>query len=121
MQIQADSNESLREFAFENIEFLSQCGYTRPLQNLVLTDKVDLVQAISLQQVLLNSLGELSEFRRGLDTLDVAHAMEQYPHLLRKFFCTESKEQLTSGKIQAILSLLVVVTIHYYRQDQEIV
>ena len=103
MQIkQADSDESLREVAFENIEFLSQCGYTRPVQNLALTDKVDLVQTISLQQVLLNSLGESSEFRRELDTIGVAQAMEQYPHLLRSFFCTESKEQLTSGKIQSI-------------------
>ena len=77
------------------------CGYTRPVQNLSLGDKVDLVQTISLQQVVVNSLGELSEFRRGLDTLGVARAMEQYPHLLRQFFCIQSKEQLTSGKIQS--------------------
>lgn len=88
------------------MDLLSQCGYTRPVQNLALNDKVDLVQTISLQQVVLNSLGELSEFRRGLDTLGVARVMEQYPHLLRQFFCIQSKEQLTSGKIQSILSFL---------------
>ena len=100
MQIQeAESDGALRELALENVDFLAQCGYTRPIRGISLTDKVDLVHTISLQHVILNSLGELSDYRRGLDTLGVAHAMEQYPHILRAFFCTDSKEPLSSGKI----------------------
>ena len=49
MQIQeAESDGALRELALENVDFLAQCGYTRPIRGISLTDKVDLVHTISL-------------------------------------------------------------------------
>ena len=84
--------------AYENIDFLLQCGYTKPVQKITIADRVDLVNIVSLQVVILSMLGELSEFRRGLNTLGVADAMEKFPHLLRGFYSIDAKESLTSGE-----------------------
>lgn len=79
----------------ENVDLLMECGYTKPVPRVELVDKADIVQTITLHKVVLVSLAELSQFRKGLSTLGVATALKDYPQLLRSFFC--HVDQLTSG------------------------
>ena len=54
-----------------------ECGFTKPTTRLGMNDKVTLVQSVALHQVILITLGELSQFRDGLETIGVARAIEQ--------------------------------------------
>ena len=81
-----DDPDELRSFVGKNLDLISECGFTKLTTKLTMDDKVTLVQSVPLPQVILRTLGELSQFRDGLDTLGVDSAMEQYGVLLQEFF-----------------------------------
>lgn len=91
-----DDPDELRSVVGENLDLISECGFTKPTTKLTMDDKVTLVQSVALHQVVLRTLGELSHFRDGLDTLGVASAMEQYGVLLQEFFVNK-KSGVTAG------------------------
>ena len=62
----------------------------------MITDKIDIVQTVALHYVILKTLGELTQFREGLETLGVAKAMEQHGAFLKDFF-EVCKVELTAG------------------------
>ena len=47
--------------------------------------------------MILASLAELSQFRKGLSVLGVTAALKDYPHLLHSYFSVEHDDELTSG------------------------
>lgn len=81
----------------DNIDLLVECGFTKPVTKLELEDKVTIVQSICLQMVVLNTLAELHQFMDGLASLGVVKALRKHPSLLRSFYCSANKEELTSG------------------------
>ena len=91
-----DDPDELRSVVGENFDLISECGFTKPTTKLTMDDKVTLVQSVALHQVILRTLGELSQFRDGLDTLGVARAMKQYGVLLQEFFVNK-KSGVTAG------------------------
>ena len=74
-----------------------QCGFTKPLHRVSCSDKIDLIQTLALQSVILSSLGELLQFRDGIDTLGVGEALTKHQELLRKFYYTDSKKIIGAG------------------------
>ena len=80
--------------AIANIDLLLECGFTKPVNNLQMKDKADLIQMIALHKVILASLAELSDFKQELCVLGVADA---FGSLLRPFFCNDADVNLTSG------------------------
>ena len=52
----------------DNFELISNCGFTKPVTRLNMEDKVLVVQSIALHEVILKTLGELSQFRDGLES-----------------------------------------------------
>lgn len=81
----------------ENIDLLTECGYNKPVALVRLEDKPNIIQTISLHKVILASLVELSQFRKGISCLGVSTALKEYPQLLYTFFSVEYKEELSSG------------------------
>ena len=81
-----------------NFDLISECGFTKPTTKLTMDDKVTLVESVALHRVILKILGELSQFRDGLNTLGVASAMEQYGILLQEFIVNK-KSRVTAGVI----------------------
>ena len=74
MQKAADDNE-LRSIVMEekSIDLLIRSGYTKAVFKVSTTDNiiVDIVQTVALQHVILDLLGELSQFCNGLSCLGV--------------------------------------------------
>ena len=66
MQKAADDNQ-LRSIVMEekSIDLLICSGYTKAVFKVSTTDIVDIVQTVALQHVILDSLGELSQFVTG--------------------------------------------------------
>ena len=105
MQIEAiTSIDELREKLMmeENMDLLMECGYSKPVPRVVLEDKPNIIQTITLHKVILASLAELSQFHKGLSALGVAAALKDYPHLLHSYFTVEHDE-LTSGMLYTII------------------
>ena len=53
------------------------------MTKLSLSDKVAVIQSVSLHEVILKALGELSQFRDGLESLGVVSAIKNNKNLLR--------------------------------------
>ena len=87
----------LREIAANQIELLIGCGYNKLLTKIDLSDKVNIIQTVTLHKVILGSLAELTQFRDGLAALGVLDAVKKHSYLLRSYDCSESDEKLTSG------------------------
>lgn len=51
-----------------------------------MSDKVDIIQSVGLQEVLLNSLAELTQFKEGMKVLGVLNMIQEHKDLLRSFY-----------------------------------
>ena len=58
----ADNVEDMRSVAMDYLDLLFECGFNRPAVKLELTDKVNIIQTVALQKVILTSLAELNDF-----------------------------------------------------------
>lgn len=104
----ADDN-SIREMALASSDLLLDCGYVKPLCNLTMKDKSDLIHTVTLHKVVLSVLGELNQFRCGIDStgLNIYESIEKYYDLCAPFYCLDTENQLTSGMMLAINSACV--------------
>ena len=103
-----ESVESIEKLKFvgDNFDELAECGFTKPSTKLLLTDETD-IQTISLHHMILKTLGELSQFRDGLETLGVGKAMEENGQLLWEFFCHQG------SRLDCRFVLMSVVYVHH--------
>ncbi|XP_019849772.1 PREDICTED: uncharacterized protein LOC109580729 isoform X2 [Amphimedon queenslandica] len=99
---------SLKELLNDKDSILFECGYNKPICNVTLKDKGDVIQTIALHKVILSSLAELNQFCEGLSVLGVSHAMKKHPLLLSPFFCYDEDMQLTPDFIRNMFT-----EIHY--------
>ena len=88
-------------FVVEKFEMISECGYNKPSSKLSLTDKVDLIHSVALHHVILKTLGEISQFREGLESCGVLKAINKYAPLMCEFYVV--KESKLSAGIYIIL------------------
>lgn len=88
-----------------NMELLLECGFVKPVAKLDLVDKVNVIQSIALHKVILNSLGELADFKKGLQALGVSDAMKKHRGELRPFFCNDEQVELTSGQANFVVTI----------------
>ena len=70
------------------MDVLIRCGFNKSIYNVALS------KMIALQHVILDCLGELIQFKDGLNSLGVGEALVDYQVLMRPFYCTDSKERL---------------------------
>lgn len=81
----------------ENIDIITECGFSKPISRLDLSDKTTILQSVALHKVILMSLAELTQFRDGLSALGVLGALQEHPNLLRSYYCLKNSNTLTSG------------------------
>lgn len=83
----------------DNIDLLLECGFNKPVTRLhaCTEDKIEIIQVIALQKVILSPLAEMSDFRCGLSALGVGEALTKHGPLLHPFFCNDVNDTLTSG------------------------
>lgn len=79
----------LQEVLMNNIDLFIKCGYCRPIIRVTMSKKVDIIQSVALQEVLLNSLAELTQFKEGMKDLGVLDMIQEHKDLLRSFYCTQ--------------------------------
>ena len=85
-------------------EFLLECGITKPVMKMNLTDKEKVVSAVCLHYALLGSLAELEQLKRGLQTVRFTLLMERYAYHLKQLFL-HSKKPVTADFIQDLFKV----------------
>ena len=93
----ANTQDSLKEVVTENFELLVDSGITKPCANITLEDKVPVVQTVALEKVILRTLGELTQFKDGLQCLDVGKEIICHSEILQEFFVKAANSKITSG------------------------
>ncbi len=66
--MKSSTNFELQALMSEYFAILLDCGFTKPSTSVLLADKMEIVQTISLHQVILRSKAELDQFAEGLDS-----------------------------------------------------
>ena len=89
--------EGLRQLAINNCDLLFECGVSKPPSRLELSDKSNIMQAISLHKVVLGTMSELSQFKEGLSVLGVCDALAKHSDLLYSYYCCKHKVEISSG------------------------
>ena len=87
-------------------------GFTKPSTRLLLANKIDIIQTISLHHTILKTLGELSQFRDGLKTLGVGKAMVHHGDIYRNILSLGIQKERRLVSISA-LSLYNTFKINY--------
>ena len=77
---------SLQDFLIEHTDVLESCGYTVPIAHVSLEDIPDIVHAISLHVVILQSKAELDQVKDGLQELQVLENMIRCRDAFKGFF-----------------------------------
>ena len=86
------------------MDLLIECGVTKPVSILEISDKADVIQAIALHKVILGSMAELSQFKEGLSVLGVSNALKAHPDLLYSYYCEKYEEKLFSGMYNNLIN-----------------
>ncbi len=91
--LSASTPNVLKEIVTENFKLLIDSGITKPCANITLDDKVPIVQSIALDKVILKTLGELEQFKDGLQSLGVGREITKHGEILQDFFCEKKRTQ----------------------------
>lgn len=91
--------KELHTLLLKNCDIMLDNGYTKPLVQTCLEDIPNIVQTVTLHQVILRSLAELSQFRDGIEALGVGKALTQYSSILHDIFvnCNPPNNPLTAS------------------------
>lgn len=92
----AVTQEELKAIVVENMDLMMDSGITKPFTQITMDDKVPIVQSVALQCVVLRTLGELTQFHEGLESLGVAKEMCDHSDLLHKFY-VRGTSKVTAG------------------------
>lgn len=95
-----NSEEQFRSLlSSEEYEFRYDCGISKPSGRIPFSDKVKVVEAMSLHCCVLASLAELEQLRRGLAMQKFSTLMEAFPEIVRKAF-NPPERKISSSFIQ---------------------
>ena len=89
--------EQLKDTLMDEIDIFTRCGFYKPIAKVSLSDKIDIVQTVALQEVILDSLAELTQFRDGMKALGVLSMLQTHKDFFRSFYCTDSVQSLDAG------------------------
>ena len=107
--LSASTPDSLKETVVENFELLMDSGVTKPCANITLGDKVAIVRSVALQRVILRTLGELTQFRDGLQCLGVGKEIAEHREILQEFYVKTKTSKLTAGIFIFLFICLFVI------------
>ncbi len=78
--------DELKVTISDHFALLQECGYIKPVSVLRLTDKVNVVQAITLHYCILHCKAEIDQFCEGLESCGVLQVIRKNPNIARDFF-----------------------------------
>ncbi len=82
----AKSTEEMRALIEKEMDFLFECGYTKPTRSVTINDKEKIIKAIWLHYVHFVPLAELQQFRKGFrDTLQMSRLIFRDPNGVHNF------------------------------------
>lgn len=90
----------------ENFEFLSSCGFVKPVNTIKMEDREMLLRTVGLH-FLLKVKAETDQYKEGLRCLGVLDAIVSQPSILQPFFCIEDKPNLSYSKN-------IIINEHYH-------
>ena len=107
MQIEeAESTETLQklmnspEFAFR-----FECGYPKPTTCITIDDRDSIARYLAMHHVVYSQKAELDQIKLGLEVLHVIELVNKYPTLMKPFFVSTGRAELTT---EMMLSLFTV-------------
>ena len=90
-------------------------GYTKPLTSAQLEDKCEIIQTIALHYTLLQSIAEMDQLKKGLETLGVLQIIQDHQIILEPFFTAEGNIKLTAGMHLNFINILLCYTVVLFR------
>ena len=87
----ATTNEELRSLCLkdDNVQFIMDAGYSRPLTFVSITDKDRLLSVVTKHYTLLRNKADLDQLREGLSALGIGKMMAEHPDMMEPFFVYE--------------------------------
>ena len=102
---ETNSDEEFRQLVCSmDYAFLLDYGVTKPATKMNIADKEKVISAACLHCVVLSSLAELEQFKRGLQTVKMSMLMERYPSLQQLFLHSHDK-LITADFIQDLFKV----------------
>ena len=90
---------------FDNAEILSEAGYTKPLNQVLLENKAHLIHALSVHFGLLIVKAEIDQFKEGLlKGMQLLMELQKHPKLFVPVFTCAGEKPLTAGN-KSIIAL----------------
>lgn len=94
----APDDKSLQDLLLNASDIVLNAGYTKPpLVSTKLTDRAELTRCIALHYTLLQSIAEMDQLKKGLESLGLLQIMKVYPDLIAPFFTSKGHKKLTAG------------------------
>ena len=88
----------------DNVEVLFNSGFNKPVTNLKITDKEQIIRSVALHCVIFSSLAELSQFRDGMCKVKgMKEALAVHSDLLELFYCNKPIPLTASMFIKLII------------------
>ena len=79
---------------------LFNSGFSKPVTKLTIKDKERIIQSVTLHNVILHSLAELSQFREGIWKIEgMKEALANYSDLFESFYCVCNQNILLTASM----------------------
>ena len=72
------------------MDILLHAGYRKPLAQCSLSNRLEIVQAVTYHSVIGVCIQEVDQFVEGLRTLSVLETIRRFPEQMRQLFCYDS-------------------------------
>ena len=98
LQLKDVSDDSLmQQTLLDASEVVLNSGYTKPLLSAKLCDIAEISQSVALHYTLLQSLAEMDQFKKGLESFGLLEIIKRNSNLLAHFFTCQGSKKLTAG------------------------
>ena len=95
LQLKDVSDDSLMQQT--SSEVVLNSGYTKPLLSAKLCDIAEISQSVALHYTLLQSLAEMNQLKKGLESFGLLEIIKRNSNLLAHFFTCQGSKKLTAG------------------------
>ena len=90
-------DKSLQQTLLDASDVIINSGYTKPLVSAKLSDRAVISKAVALHYSILQSIAELDQLKKGLESLGMLEVIKNNRDLLAPFFTCQGNEKLTAG------------------------
>ena len=89
---------NLRKLCSEQSDMMQEVGFSKPLTMIEVTEKMQIIRAVSTHYVLLRCKAELDQLKAGLSALGLLDELCANPSIFKPLFTSDANATLTAGK-----------------------